>query len=339
MSKKLDQLFTDKNQRLFDLLFRHQVYLEGVKAGLANDFAAMLTELFQKFAKYIGQMRYTTMDEFTKLELNEFIRKFNNVQSEAYNSYTESLIQLLQAFLDSDVEVSQAMDEDIEGVKSPDQNNDRLWASVNSQPIPANGELIKPYIKRFSTAAQFAVIALIRMGYANGWTAAQLTEALAGARETLFRNGLFAKLTAQNRSLVNTVMQQVSSGVQASVFSGTYDRYQWVAILDNRTTVICRSRNGTIYEYGKGPLPPAHYNCRSKAVPLLNGTESHEIPESYWEWLSQQPESFQNDVLGLDTATKLRNGELKSSDFKSISTNEPLTISDFTSKIKFILAL
>jgi SPP1 gp7 family putative phage head morphogenesis protein len=336
MSKQIDQ---EQNKRLFDLLFRHQIYLEGVKDGLSADFVAMLSNLFTEFAKYIGQMPYATMDEFSKAELSKFVGKFLASQSEAFGQYISDLMLLLEEFLAADIEVTNAIAEDIDGVAPEDQDESKLWAAILAEPISANGELIKPYITRFYNSALLGVTALVRMGYANGWTAFQLQQALTGESQTLFRNGLFSKLASQNSSLVNTVMQQISSGTQAAVFSGIYERYQWVAILDNRTTVICRSRNGTIYIYGQGPLPPAHYNCRSKAVPITGETQSHSIPESYWEWISQQPEAFQNDVLGLSTATKLRAGDLKASDFTSISTNEPLTISEFASKIKYILAI
>jgi len=40
-------------------------------------------------------------------------------------------------------------------------------------------------------------------------------------------------------------------------------KYRWVSTLSERTSDICRNLNGRIFEFGKGPLPPAHINCRS----------------------------------------------------------------------------
>lgn len=45
----------------------------------------------------------------------------------------------------------------------------------------------------------------------------------------------------------------------------------YVAVLDSRTTPICRSLDGNVYPVGVGPHPPLHPNCRSIRVPLLDG--------------------------------------------------------------------
>lgn len=44
--------------------------------------------------------------------------------------------------------------------------------------------------------------------------------------------------------------------------------FEYVAILDGRTTEICRSLNGKIFKKTDTRiLPPNHYNCRSVVVP------------------------------------------------------------------------
>ncbi len=55
-------------------------------------------------------------------------------------------------------------------------------------------------------------------------------------------------------------------------------RELYVAVLDNRTTAICRSLNGKVYPAGSGPYPPLHWNCRSTRVPLPPQGEVPELP-------------------------------------------------------------
>lgn len=45
------------------------------------------------------------------------------------------------------------------------------------------------------------------------------------------------------------------------------DKVRWVAELDSKTCVTCRSRNGKIYEIKKVPTKP-HYNCRCYLEPV-----------------------------------------------------------------------
>ena len=47
--------------------------------------------------------------------------------------------------------------------------------------------------------------------------------------------------------------------------------YQWSAVIDNRTSEVCRSLDGKIFnisEYTNVVKPPAHFNCRSLLVPI-----------------------------------------------------------------------
>lgn len=55
-------------------------------------------------------------------------------------------------------------------------------------------------------------------------------------------------------------------------------RELYVAVLDSRTTVICRSLNGKVFTVGSGPYPPLHWNCRSTRVPLPPEGEVPELP-------------------------------------------------------------
>ncbi len=52
----------------------------------------------------------------------------------------------------------------------------------------------------------------------------------------------------------------------------------YVAVLDGRTTPICRSLSGNVYAIGVGPHPPVHFRCRSHRVPFLNGDAMTSVP-------------------------------------------------------------
>lgn len=44
--------------------------------------------------------------------------------------------------------------------------------------------------------------------------------------------------------------------------------YQYSAILDGRTSEICAGLHGKVFEKGKQPVPPLHFNCRSTLIPI-----------------------------------------------------------------------
>ncbi len=50
--------------------------------------------------------------------------------------------------------------------------------------------------------------------------------------------------------------------------SGVVSGYQYSAILDDRTTDICRGLHGKTFKAGDQPIPPMHFNCRSLLIPI-----------------------------------------------------------------------
>jgi SPP1 gp7 family putative phage head morphogenesis protein len=130
----------------------------------------------------------------------------------------------------------------------------------------------------------------------------------------------------QVMALVRTSINQVANVASQQVYEANQDitkKYRYIATLDTKTSAICRALDGREFEYGKGPMPPQHFNCRSTTVPILDynqlgkdlGIENLEPPPSgkraasggmvpsdttYGEWLKKQPRSVQNDAIGAD---------------------------------------
>ncbi len=116
-------------------------------------------------------------------------------------------------------------------------------------------------------------------------------------------------------ALVRTSINQVANAAAEQVYVANQDvtpKYRYVATLDTRTSAICRALDGREFEYGKGPQPPQHFNCRSTIVPIIDpdilppskvakrASMDGPVPanESYGQWLSKQPKAVQAEVLG-----------------------------------------
>lgn len=139
---------------------------------------------------------------------------------------------------------------------------------------------------------------------------------------------LTAVANHQVLALVRTSINQVANETSQQVYKANQDvtkRYRYVATLDNRTSAICRSLDGREFEYGKGPTPPQHFNCRSTTVPVIDyeglgiepppetdlrrpntafgpsrTTRGDMVPsnQTYGEWLDKQSKAVKADVLG-----------------------------------------
>jgi SPP1 gp7 family putative phage head morphogenesis protein len=120
--------------------------------------------------------------------------------------------------------------------------------------------------------------------------------------------------------VIETAIAHAAAVVSAGVSSAFFGKYAWVSVIDAVTTDICRSRNGNVYVYGKGPLPPAHMRCRSHTIPVASGTALRN--DGMNEWLAWQPASFRSDI------GTVKDGKLQA---------KPLTVKQFRSKVGKIL--
>ena len=78
----------------------------------------------------------------------------------------------------------------------------------------------------------------------------------------------------QVMALVRTSINQVANTASQQVYEANQDitsKYRYVATLDSRTSSICQALDGREFEYGKGPMPPQHFNCLPGDALVLPG--------------------------------------------------------------------
>lgn len=107
---------------------------------------------------------------------------------------------------------------------------------------------------------------LIRRGIAEGKSINEIA--------LMVRKGNVHNITMnQSKALVVTAITSVTAQADHAVYSANKELlngWQYVAVLDSRTTPICAHRDGEIYDIGDTKhLPPAHYNCRSTTIPVV----------------------------------------------------------------------
>jgi hypothetical protein len=93
---------------------------------------------------------------------------------------------------------------------------------------------------------------------------------------------------------------------------------QYVAVLDNRTTKLCRGLDGNRYKLGVGPIPPLHPNCRSMRILVLPDSIGGAVydPGKYADWIRQQPFEVQVMLMGSTKANKLSDKDLADEAFE-----------------------
>jgi SPP1 gp7 family putative phage head morphogenesis protein len=189
-----------------------------------------------------------------------------------------------------------------------------------------NGRVVEKAFRGIAVDQAERFSQVVRQGLLTGETTPSIAKRLIGSLQFGEEAKTVAQLAAaggqstavannQIVALVRTSINQVANAASQQVYEANQDitpRYRYVATLDTRTSAICRALDGREFEYGKGPMPPQHFNCRSTTVPVIDpdilppstvakrASKDGPVPvnTSYGEWLAKQPQSVQAEVLG-----------------------------------------
>ena len=147
-----------------------------------------------------------------------------------------------------------------------------------------NGEVLTKAFRGIAVdqAEQFSQV--VRNGLLTGETTPSIAKRLIGSLQfgeeaktvrQLVAAGGQATAVADNQvmALVRTSINQVANTASQQVYEANQDitkKYRYVATLDSRTSSICAALDGQEFPYGRGPMPPQHFNCRSTTVPIID---------------------------------------------------------------------
>ena len=230
----------------------------------------------------------------------------------------------------------------------------QISAAVFSSPLsvrgPDGGKLLEPFIKDWNKAEQDAITGAIRQGFFEGQTNAQIIQKIRGTKANGFRDGILSATSRHAEAITRTAVQHAATTARMETLKANEDiakGYRWASTLDNRTTTPCRSLDGQVFKFGKGPLPPLHINCRSSVVAELSdkydwlsegrtrasngpiGKGQTDAQETYYEWLKRQPGAFQDETIGPQRAKLLRDGGLSAQEFAKLQIDKdfkPITL-------------
>jgi SPP1 gp7 family putative phage head morphogenesis protein len=330
---------------LADASTRHAVYLERLKAGEARRFAPFLREIDRRLREVLTRGGLTT---FQRDRLEAMLAEVDAILRGVLDRFSGELTAELRALSAYEGQSVAGMLGDA-GFRANVPTAGQLWAAASTQPLAAGkGKLLAGFLRDWSDAERDRVAGAIRLAVAEGQTVAQTVTAIRGTRAAGYADGILAITSRNAEAVVRTAVAHVSAAARHETFAANTDilaGYRWTAILDQRTSITCQSLDGRVFEFGKGPLPPAHVNCRSSTTPVLRdewralnrGAQraSQDGPvdagTTYYEWLKGQPAAFQDEVLGPTRATLLRDGGLSAKRFAELQLDrrwQPLTLEE-----------
>lgn len=296
----------DKEElQLYDEAARAEVYSDGVKASLALLWLSFSDELRAEIRRELLGLEVDNLGELTKGQLNALLYRLRATQNRIHGAYSAKILKELERFAG----VTQDLTKEVYGLdKAGDAG--RLWAKIKNTPMPANGVYLDPFLKQFSTSSIAEVENALRKAWVNGDTLQETLLAVAGKGGKQGVSSILQLIERRAVAVGETVGAHVFTQATATTLAGAFGQYRWVSVMDSRTSEICIERNGKIYTFGLGPVPPAHIRCRSHIAPTVGGTIKK---ESLSQWLNRQPSNIRAEL-------------------KAYAMKKPLSISEFGKK-------
>jgi SPP1 gp7 family putative phage head morphogenesis protein len=264
---------------------------------------------------------------FQRNRLEAVLKDINEIVSVGFNDITIKVERDMKDFAPIEAQYSTNLFNKVSTVDFELPADDQLISAVMTQTMATQRGVavtINDALIHFSKQKSLQVAAIIADGVTLGDTTPVISRKVGVIIDTLQRRQL--------DTLVRTITNHTSSISRQQVYNANadlMDGYQWIATLDNRTTLICGTRDKKIFQAPYGPMPPAHWGCRSTTIPKLkpqfdlgasvhgerpsrggDGFEQVSARTTYGGWLKKQPREFVDEALGVERSKLFRSGKL-----------------------------
>jgi SPP1 gp7 family putative phage head morphogenesis protein len=310
------------NDDIQDALTRHQIFVQRYARGREKEAARAIKAAIRK-----GLERLKEIDQAGRAIAENNIQELNAYLIELGDEYADTFRNEIIEFGSYEVGVNQRVLEKAVNISlnspAPAQLQQAIFTNIMSIE-PAKGYTVGGLLEQFGRKNANKVYTIAQEALLLGKSNRELTQDIMNIIPTQQRKA---------ETLARTITNHTSNVARNETMkenTDVVDAYKWVATLDSRTSLICGSRDGIVYELDDAnPKPPAHFNCRSTISFVVNpeydlgkrikGTRPAKgdtkgrvnADLNYGDWLRRQSPEFQERVLGAERAKLFREGGVK----------------------------
>lgn len=267
------------------------------------------------------------MDEGKSIDVNNRLRRINRLIDVAFRKIEALSIKDYKELINH-VQTLEETSIAKEGEEKEKKAKEKAQVNVILASLIL-GKSFKNHLAHIKDLTKANISSQVRTGIADNENITTIAKRVRGTRGRRFRDGVFNVTLNHVDSVIRTSIQTFINRTKQRLWKVRgIKRYIWIAVLDSHTSPICRGRSNNIYIVGEGPLPPAHYRCRSIVVAFIEGME---IPQSYSEWIRKQPRKVVEDILGKAKAALFLSGKLPLNKF-TVPSGRELTIEELTGR-------
>lgn len=330
------------NETLQSRAIAHSLLIQRYGTGVADRIVRLLNtadqEIIERIAARLALIEERGFDTgpATTARLNALLAEIRALNGAIYQRVTTALTDELVEF--SAVEADYQRQALVASIGADLSTTlpapERLRAIVTESPM--EGRLLASWAEGMERGRMDRIDAAIRMGMTQGEGTDAIVRRIRGTKAAQYGDGVLAISRRSAQAVVRTSVTHVSNVAAQATWkanSNIVKGWQFLAVLDSRTSSTCGSKDGEVFPIGEGPIPPLHVNCRSISVPVTKsfrelGIDEDELPPGkrasmdgqvagktrYADWLGRQSAARQEAILGVKRAELFRSGNISFKD-------------------------
>jgi SPP1 gp7 family putative phage head morphogenesis protein len=359
------------NAALYDRAVDHEIDLIRFERGVVFRMIAVLNRSDAQLTAQLSEaLLQIDVGSFTVERLDSLLSSVRQTNAAAYAAVFDEFGPELQALAKAEADAQAA------GLRSAVPAAVQLrfpvaavaWEQVYAAAVsrPFQGRLLRDWAATVPEQRMAAIRNAIRAGFVEGQTTADIIKRVRGTKALRYEDGILARPRRELASVIQTALSHTAQTARSASYAANADlvkAIRWVSTLDNRTSPMCRVRDGLLYSadtkhkplghkvpWGDGP-GRLHFNCRSVSIPVLKswrelGIPAEEMPAgtrasmdgqvsaetTYGQWLSRQSAARQDEILGPERGALLRAGKVTVEQFSDDKGNW-LTLAQLLARI------
>ncbi|MCP3980837.1 MAG: hypothetical protein GY716_16165 [bacterium] len=267
---------TTVNEKLLNAAIRHATHLVRLQSQVGNELSADLDDLFARILRSVEravdgvQTRGPGVSSRSRANIRKLVERMGKFSNRRYRDIRRSLVAKMQEISSAEARFQTATFRSATpaglslGFTSPNPTALRAIPTRIPMALGEQSAFVQEFFPKLSSDLVRRVTGVVNSGLQNGSTSREIVEAL--------RNPVSGTLPRSRRELTNvvrTAVNHASSQAREATYAANSDlirSVKFVAVLDVRTTNICRSLDGEVFQINEGDRPPMHHQA------LLSGS-------------------------------------------------------------------
>lgn len=266
---------SNDQKNLIEVLTQHQAYLYRASSQSVNE----LTRLFNSESDAMLSKLRDLLDELSDAEkvalaggqyTTNNLKEIRNLISQWFVSLSTSIPEVFAISATALAIYEANYTARLHGGKIKKPNGNKLYSSAKKTPL-VGGALVDDLLLKIAESARQRVEYAVRDGISCGKTNQEIIQRIRGTKRQNYEDGILNSSKSDIERTVRTVRGHVANQAYLDSFAQLgFEYVRLVATLDGRTSKLCASLDGTVWELNDPAkrVPPLHPNCRSILVPV-----------------------------------------------------------------------